>query len=389
MYKILALNKISDIIYEQMPKAAYAVSAEEAAPDAVLVRSASMHGMATPDSVLAVARAGAGVNNIPVSAYTKAGIAVFNTPGANANAVAELVVLGMLMSGRRVAEGIEWVKGLKGQEDVPALVEKGKGQFVGPELRGKTLGVIGLGAIGALVANAAANGLGMEVIGIDPYISVEHAWSLSRAIKRAASLAELLADSHFVSVHVPLGEKTRGMFNEKLIGQMKTGAHLLNFSRAELVQGDALRAALAEGKLASYVTDFPTEDMLDVPGVVCIPHLGASTPESEECCAVMAAAQLRDYLEKGTIHNSVNLPEISLGQSEGSRVLIIHDNAPGLVSQISGLISARNINIVNMLNKSRGDVAVTVLELGQLPEASLLEALGKLEQVARVRLIQS
>ncbi len=387
MYKILSLNKISDIIFEQLPKAQYAVSSDEAQPDAVLVRSAAMHDMAVPDTLLAVARAGAGVNNIPIPAYTKRGIAVFNTPGANANAVAELVMLGMLMSGRKVIAGIEWAKGLKGKDDVPKLVEKGKEQFVGPELRGKTLGVIGLGAIGALVANAAANGLGMEVIGVDPYISVQHAWSLSRAIKRAETVDEVLAKSDFVSVHVPLSDKTRAMFSADVIAKMKPGAALLNFSRAELVDGAAMRAALESGHLANYVTDFPTDDMLCVPGVLCIPHLGASTPESEENCAEMAAAELRAYLETGAIHNSVNLPDVSLGQPEGSRVLIIHDNAPGLVSQISGVISARGINIVNMLNKSRGDAAVTVLELGEAPDTAMLAELSALEQVARVRLI--
>ena len=389
MYKILALNKISDIIYDQLPKANYAVTSDEAAPDAVLVRSASMHDMVVPDSLLAVARAGAGVNNIPIDAYTKAGIAVFNTPGANANAVAELVILGLLLSGRKVLEAVEWAKGLKGQDGVPKLVEKGKGQFVGSELRGKTLGVIGLGAIGALVANAAANGLGMEVVGIDPYISVEHAWSLSRAVRRADSLEELLATSDFVSIHVPLGDNTRAMFNSNLLGRMKPGASLLNFSRAELVDGEALRQALADAKLSTYVTDFPTDDMLCVPNVICIPHLGASTPESEENCAVMASMELRDYLEKGTIHNSVNLPEISCDQPEGVRVLVIHDNAPGLVTQISGLISEKNINIVNMLNKSRSNVAVTVLELGQAPDDALLSAISGLAQVARVRLIHA
>ena len=387
MFKIQTLNKISDVIYSQLPRETYAVSSAEDAPDAVLVRSASMHGLPVPESLLAVARAGAGVNNIPIADYTKRGIAVFNTPGANANAVAELVILGMLMSGRKVLEGIEWVKDLKGQPDVPKLVEKGKEQFVGPELRGKTLGVIGLGAIGALVANAAANGLGMEVIGVDPYISVQSAWSLSRAIKRAESLEEVLAKSDYVTVHVPLSDKTKGMFGVKLLEQMKQGAHLLNFSRAELVDGPAVRAAIQSGRLATYVTDFPTEDMLHVPGVLCIPHLGASTPESEENCAAMAAAALRGYLENGTIHNSVNLPEITLGQPEGSRLLISHDNAPGLVSQISSIISQKGVNIVNMVNKSRGEVAVTVLELGQAPDEGMLGELCALRQVARVRLV--
>ncbi len=387
MYKVLTLNKISNIIYDHLSKGKYSISADEAAPDAVLVRSGAMHELPVPDSLLAVARAGAGVNNIPVDAYTKRGIAVFNTPGANANAVAELVVLGMLMSGRKVIEGIEWVRTLKGQPDVPALVEKGKGQFVGPELRGKTLGVIGLGAIGALVANAAANGLGMQVIGVDPFISVQSAWSLSRVIKRAENIEEILAQSDFISIHVPLSAKTRGMFDEKLLGQVKKGAVLLNFSRAELVDGGVVHKALADGTLSHYVTDFPTEDMIDVPGVLAIPHLGASTPESEENCADMAAAAIRAYLENGTIHNSVNLPDMALGQPEGSRIMVIHNNAPGLVNQISGVFSQKDINILNMLNKSRGEIAVTVLELWETPAQALLDELLALEQVCRVRLI--
>ena len=387
MYKIKALNKISDIIYEQMPKAEYAVSEGEEAPDAVLVRSASMHEWAVPDSLLAVARAGAGVNNIPIPEYTKLGIAVFNTPGANANAVAELVVLGMLMSGRKVIDGIEWVKTLKGQPDVPKLVEKGKGQFVGPELRGKTLGVIGLGAIGVLVANAAATGLGMEVLGVDPFISVQSAWTLSRSVKRVNSIEEMLAKSDFVSVHVPLTKDTKGMFGDKYFAQMKDGAHLLNFSRAELVDSGAVKAALAAGKLATYVTDFPTDEMLDVKGAICIPHLGASTPESEENCAVMAAEELRDYLEHGIIHNSVNLPELRLGAPEGHRIQIIHENVSGVVQQISGVIAGRGMNIAAMLNKSRDEIAVTVLETDEAPDEALLKALADVAQVVRVRLV--
>ncbi len=387
MYKILSLNKISDIIFDKLPKADYAVSADEANPDAVLVRSAAMHDMAVPETMLAVARAGAGVNNIPIPAYSKLGIAVFNTPGANANAVAELVVMGLLLSGRKVLAGIDWAKGLEG--DVPKLVEKGKEQFVGPELRGKQLGVIGLGAIGALVANAAASGLGMQVVGQDPYISVQHAWSLSRSVQRGESLEELLAGSDYVSVHVPLMDSTRAMFNADLIAKMKTGAVLLNFSRAELVDGEAVRAAIASGKLAGYVTDFPTADMLNVPGVLCIPHLGASTPESEENCAAMAAAQLKAYLEDGSIINSVNLPEMTLGHPEGSRVQIIHDNAPGLVTQITAVIAGRGVNINNMINKSRGEMAVTVLELATMPDQAMLDELQALEKVARVRLINA
>lgn len=387
MYKIQTLNEISDIIHTQLSADQYTVTQDEPVPDAILVRSADMHSRDLPQSLLAIARAGAGVNNIPIDACSKKGIVVFNTPGANANAVAELVMAGLLLISRDIAGGIQWAWGLKGQgEAVPKLVEKGKNQFVGPELRGKTLGVIGLGAIGALVANSALNGLNMEVIGLDPFISVEHAWSLSRAIKRASSLEELLRRSDYVSVHIPLTPKTAGMCNAAFFGQMKKGARLLNFSRAELVDGEACRAALASGRLAGYVTDFPTEDMLGVPKVVCIPHLGASTPESEENCARMAAAQLRDYLEQGTIRNSVNMPEIVLsGQPEGCRVLLIHDNVPNMVSNMSAAISREGININNMVNKSLKEMAVTVMELSQVPTEELIAELSEQPGVIKVR----
>lgn len=385
MYRIKALNKISNVINDELPKARYAISDEEAAPDAILVRSAAMQEMDVPESLVAVGRAGAGVNNIPVDAYSGRGIAVFNTPGANANAVAELVLLGMLMSGRKVIDGIEWVRTLKGQPDVPKLVEKGKGQFVGPELRGKTLGVIGLGAIGAMVANAAANGLGMEVLGEDPFLSVQHALSLTRAIKRTASIEEILEKSDFVSIHVPLGEQTRGMFDAARFAQMKPGAHLLNFSRAELVDTDALKDALASGKLLTYVTDFPTDELLGLEGVLCIPHLGASTPESEENCAAMAASQLREYLENGNIRNSVNLPEILLGPIEGTRLMLIHENLPGLVNQITGEVAGMGINIASMVNRSRGGMAVTVIDVETAPPEALMAALCATPHVLRVR----
>ncbi len=387
MYKIQTLNEISEIIHSQLSADEYTVTRDEPVPDAILVRSADMHSMDLPESLLAIARAGAGVNNIPIDACSKKGIVVFNTPGANANAVAELVMAGLLLCSRDIAGGMKWAATLKGQgEAVAKLVEKGKNQFVGPELRGKTLGVIGLGAIGALVANSALNGLGMDVIGLDPFISVEHAWSLSRAIKRASTLDELLQKSDYISIHVPLTPKTKNMFDARLFGLMKKGARLLNFSRAELIDGEACRAALLAGKLSGYVTDFPTDDMLDVPGVICIPHLGASTPESEENCARMAAAQLRDYLENGTIRNSVNMPEIMLsGQPEGYRILLIHDNVPNMVSNMSAAISREGININNMINKSRQEMAVTVMELSQVPTEELISELTQQPGVIKVR----
>ncbi len=386
MFKIKTLNEISDVIHSKLSADKYLIGREEPVPDGVIVRSASMHEMELPESLLAIARAGAGVNNIPIDECSKRGIAVFNTPGANANAVAELVICGLMLGSRNVAGGIDWAYTLKGKgAEVPKLVEKGKSAFAGPEVRGKVLGVIGLGAIGAIVANAAAQGLGMEVDGYDPFISVESAWSLSRAIKRSNTVDELYQNADYLTLHVPLIDSTRGMINASAIAKMKDGVHLLNFSRAELVDAQALKEALESGKIASYVTDFPTDEVIGLKNAVCIPHLGASTPESEENCASMAAAELRDYLEFGQIRNSVNLPEILLGHSEGTRVQIIHENEPGMVSAISAAIGARKININNMLNKSRKDIAVTVLELDRLPDNRLMTELLALPGVIRVR----
>ncbi|MEG2719468.1 MAG: 3-phosphoglycerate dehydrogenase, partial [Clostridia bacterium] len=322
MFKIQTLNSISNIIHSQLTAEKYLIANEEPVPEGILVRSADMHEMELPETLLAIARAGAGTNNIPIEECSKRGIVVFNTPGANANAVAELVICGLMLGSRNVAGGIDWATSLNGKGDeVPKLVEKGKGQFAGPEVRGKTLGVVGLGAIGAIVANAAVQGLGMEVVGYDPYISVESAWSLSRAVKRCNNMDELFAQADYITVHVPLMESTRGLLGTASIAKMKDGVHLLNFSRAELADADALKAALESGKVASYVTDFPTQAVLEMKNAVTIPHLGASTPESEENCAQMAAAELRDYLENGQIRNSVNLPEMLMGASEGTRIL--------------------------------------------------------------------
>ena len=387
MYKLKTLNSISEIIHQHLLADQYLISAQEPVPDGILVRSADMHGYDFDENLLAIARAGAGVNNIPLDECTKRGIAVFNTPGANANAVAELVVCGLMLGSRNVAGGIDWARTLAGKGDqVAPLAEKGKSQFAGPEVRGKTLGVIGLGAIGAIVANAAAQGLGMNVIGYDPYISVESAWSLSRAIRHAASVEEIYKNADYITVHVPLNNATKGMLNADAIAKMKDGVHLLNFSRAGLANTADLAAALDSGKVASYVTDFPTEEVLALKNTVVIPHLGASTPESEENCAAMAACELRDYLELGQIRNSVNLPEILLGHPDGTRILMIHGNEPGMVSAISAAIGARRININNMINKSRGDVAVTVLEIDGTPDQRLTNELNALPGVKRVRI---
>lgn len=386
MFKIQTLNKISDIIHNHLTAENYLIAADEPTPDGILVRSADMHQMELPEDLLAIARAGAGVNNIPIDECTKRGIAVFNTPGANANAVAELVICGLMLGSRNVAGGIDWARTLADKgADVPKLVEKGKGQFAGPEVRGKTLGVVGLGAIGVIVANAASQGLGMNVMGYDPFMSVESAWALSRSVHHVNSLDEIYKHADYITLHLPLNDNTRGMINADVIARMPDGVHILNFSRAEIVDMDALAAALETGKVASYVTDFPNEKVLAMKNTVAIPHLGASTPESEENCAAMAAMELRDYLENGQIRNSVNLPEIILGHSEGVRVQIIHKNEPGMVSAIAAAIGARKININNMINKSRKEIAVTVLEIDRLPDQRLQTELMALPGVIRIR----
>ena len=386
MYKIQTLNAISDIIHTQLSADKYTVSKEEPMPDAILVRSAAMHEMEFGRELLAIGRAGAGVNNIPIDRCSKEGIVVFNTPGANANAVAELVIAGLMMSGRKIADGIDWVKTLKGKGDeVGKLVEKGKSQFVGAELRGKTLGVIGLGAIGSIVANAASRGLGMNVVGFDPFISVESAWSLSTTIHRAASEDEVIAQADFLTIHMPLNDKTRGSFNAEKFAKMKDGACLLNFARGELVNTADLLAALESGKLERYVTDFPNDDLIGADKVVCIPHLGASTPESEENCARMAAAEIRDYLENGSIHNSVNYPEVQLGDPEAVRVLVLHENIPNMISNITAAAAKEGINIENMVNKSKKDMSVTVMEMAELPSKHALHTLSELPGIIRIR----
>ncbi|MBO5501310.1 MAG: ACT domain-containing protein [Clostridia bacterium] len=385
MFKIQTLNAISEIIHQHLGADNYIISADEPAPEGILVRSASMHDMDLPADLLAIARAGAGTNNIPIDKCTEKGIVVFNTPGANANAVAELVICGLMLGSRNVVGGIQWARTLDGKGDeVAKLTEKGKAQFVGPEVRGKTLGVVGLGAIGALVANGAI-GLGMNVIGYDPFISVDSAWSLSRSVKHCTSMDEIYAQADYITFHIPLLKDTRGSINADAISKMKDGVRLLNFSRAELADFADLTAALESGKVASYVTDFPTQEVLQMKNAVVIPHLGASTPESEENCAEMAARQIRDYLEFGQIRNSVNLPEVLLGRAEGVRVLVIHENEPGLISALSSAVGARKININNMISKSRGNNAVTVLEISQMPDQKLLNELNALNGVLRVR----
>ena len=387
MYTIQTLNAISPVIYNHLPQEDFTVSKEAAQPDAVIVRSASMLEMELPGSLLSIARAGAGYNNIPVDKCTAAGICVFNTPGANANAVKELVLAGLLLASRDIIGSIEWAKGLKpGETSVAKQVEKGKGQFVGPEIQGKTLGVMGLGAVGVLVANA-AEALGMKVIGYDPFLSVDNAWALSRSIQRSNSLEALLEQSDYVTIHIPLSDKTRNMIDESMLAKMKPSAALLNYSRAELCDAKAVVAALAAGKLRRYVVDFPTEDVLNAPGVIAIPHLGASTPESEDNCADMAAKQTRDYLMTGSIRNSVNLPACELAPAEKHRISVIHKNVPNMISQIAAVMGQANVNIEHMVNRSRGDIAYTVVDsLDDVP-ADIAQALSAIEGVVRARSI--
>ena len=386
MFRIKTLNEISPVI-NKVFTADYAVGNEIDNEDAIIVRSAKMHDMPISDSLLAVARAGAGYNNIPVDKCSERGIVVFNTPGANANAVKELTIAGMLLAGRDIVGGIEWARTLKGEGDkVAALVEKGKNHFVGPELKGKKLAVIGLGAIGTMVANA-GHALEMDVYGYDPFLSVEHALMLSRAVHKAGDLDKLLAEADFVSLHLPLTDKTRGMVDADMLSKFKPGAALLNFSRGELVDGAAVLEAVKAGRLRRYVTDFPSEDMLGAEGVIALPHLGASTPESEDNCAEMAAQELSGYLTRGAIINSVNYPACDPGYTDGARLCVLHANVPNMVGSVTALLAAQGINIANMVNKSRGALAYTVIDADGEIGANVVKAVGAVENVYKVRLI--
>ena len=386
MFRIKTLNEISPVI-NKVFTADYAVGSEIDSEDAIIVRSAKMHDMPISDSLLAVARAGAGYNNIPVDKCSERGIVVFNTPGANANAVKELTIAGMLLAGRDIVGGIEWARTLKGEGDkVAALVEKGKNHFVGPELKGKKLAVIGLGAIGTMVANA-GHALEMDVYGYDPFLSVEHALMLSRAVHKAGDLDKLLSEADFVSLHLPLTDKTRGMVDADMLSKFKPGAALLNFSRGELVDGAAVLEAVKAGRLRRYVTDFPSEDMLGAEGVIALPHLGASTPESEDNCAEMAAQELAGYLTRGAIINSVNYPACDPGYTDGARLCVLHANVPNMVGSVTALLAAQGINIANMVNKSRGALAYTVIDADGEIGANVVKAVAAVENVYKVRLI--
>ena len=387
MFKIQTLNKIAMIGLEGFPRENYEIASEIVGPDAILVRSADMHSMQLPASVKAIGRAGAGVNNIPVEQCSKRGIVVFNTPGANANGVKELVLAGLLLSSRRIVPGIEWVKTLKGKgKEVGPLVEKGKNDFVGPEIKGKKLGVVGLGAIGVMVANDAL-ALGMEVAGYDPYISVEAAWGLARTVRRATSLDMLLAQSDYITLHVPLMDQTKGMLNRDKFAMMKKGVRIVNLARGGLVKNADLLEALKAGAVGCYVTDFPDDDLLNVPNVIAIPHLGASTPEAEDNCAIMAVEQVRDFLESGNVKNSVNFPTCALPVMGRHRIVVANANVPNMVGQITTVLAGDKINIADMMNKSAGELAYNIIDIdGDVAEAQV-EKLRKIEGVITARLI--
>ena len=385
MYKILTLNNISVSGLERLPRERYEIASEIMHPDAVLVRSAKMHDMQIPESVKAIGRAGAGVNNIPVAAMTGRGVAVFNAPGANANAVKELVLAGMLMAARNIGPAWYFARGLSGDDvAIHKEVEAGKKQFVGFELPGRTLGVIGLGAIGVKVANA-ARALGMHVIGYDPTITVKSAWQLEAAVEQATSVDDLLSRSDFVSFHVPLTDQTRHMINAERLKLMPKGAVLLNFARDGIIDDAAAVAALDAGQLYAYVCDFPSNLLKDHPRCLTLPHLGASTREAEENCAVMVAEQVRDYLETGNVANSVNFPEINLPRNGGFRLAVVNSNVPNMVGQISTDLGKHGLNILDMLNRSRGDIAVTLLDVDKSPAEEILGEIASIEGVLSVR----
>ncbi len=388
MFKIKTYNKISKAGLDVLDETRYTHGDDVAEPDGAIVRSASLHDTEFPESLLAIARAGAGTNNIPTDRCAEQGIVVFNTPGANANAVKELVIAGLLLSSRRVVPAIEWAKTLKGNgAEVGKMVEKGKSAFAGPEIKGKTLGVIGLGAIGVLVANA-ANHLGMKVYGYDPYLSINAAWNLTHNAIRANDIKEIFEKCDYITLHIPLTPDTKDTINADSIAAMKDGVRILNFARGDLVNTADIKSALADGKVAAYVTDFPNDDLLDVSGVTAIPHLGASTPESEDNCAQMAAEELMDYLENGNITHSVNMPDISMPRSGDRRICVIHKNVPTVLNRITGIVS--EINIENMLNKSKGNYACTMLDIAEKDDAkveTIKKAVGEMADVIRVRII--
>ena len=387
MYAIKTYNKISAVGLDMLDKTKYNVSDTAEEPVGAIVRSAALHEEKFAPTLLAIARAGAGTNNIPTDRCSEEGIVVFNTPGANANAVKELVLAGLFLSSRKIVPAIEWAKTLKGNGDaVGKMVEKGKSAFAGPEIKGKTLGVIGLGAIGVLVANAALE-LGMKVYGYDPYLSLHNAWNLSREVQHAAEMKEIFEKCDYITLHIPLNANTKGFINAAAFDSMKDGVRILNFARDGLVNSNDMLAALASGKVGAYVVDFPTDEMIGADGVVCIPHLGASTPESEDNCAVMAAEELMDYIENGNIKNSVNLPDVSMPRGADVRICVVHRNIPNMLTSITSVLAKDNVNIENMLNKSKGEYAYTVLDVNKCDVDAVKAHISAVEGIIRVRII--
>ena len=387
MFRIQTLNKISPIGLDLFPRDKYEVASDIPNPDAILVRSADMNDMQIPSSVIAIARAGAGYNNIPVSRCSESGVVVFNTPGANANAVKELTLAALLLSSRNIVGGINWTATVADKSDVADLVEKEKSKFTGPEIKGKTLGVIGLGAIGVMVANDAM-ALGMDVIGFDPYISVEAAWHLSSDVVRADTLESLLAKSDYITLHLPLGDNTKGLLDAEKFRIMKKDARVLNFSRNALVKDKDIIDALESGKLSAYVTDFPTKELLACGKVTGIPHLGASTPEAEDNCAVMAVKQIMDCLESGAVRNSVNFPRCRHDQRAQYRLIVVNKNIPNMVGQITTNLAGANINIMDLINHHRDDYGYNIIDTEQkIPEA-VLDQIRKVDGIIRARVIE-
>lgn len=385
MYNIQLLNKIAKVGTNNLDPKNYNIGTDVENPDGILVRSAAMHDMEFGSALKAIARAGAGVNNIPIDRCSENGIVVFNTPGANANAVKELALAALLLSSRKIVQGINWASTLTG-DDVAKQVEAGKSEFVGPELSGKTLGVIGLGAIGAQLANMSTH-LGMKVYGHDPFITVDAAWRLSKSVEKAASRDDIYENCDYISLHVPSTPDTKGMINKETIAKMKDGVRIINLARADLVNADDLKEALASGKVASYVTDFPTPETVGVPGIVAIPHLGASTPESEDNCAVMACAELKDFLETGNIHNSVNYPDAVIPHTGDTRICVFHKNIPNVLAQITSVLSENNINVENLVNRSKKDNAYTLVEITGTLSDDAYKAICNVESVVRVTVI--
>ena len=387
MYQVKLFNKISKVGLDDLDPAKYTCSEDYEDYDAVLVRSAKLHDTKFPADLKCIARAGAGVNNIPLDRCSEEGIVVFNTPGANANAVKELVICGLLMASRDIVGGIEWTKSLSGTPDIGPAAEKGKSKFAGPEIMGKRLGVIGLGAIGVRVANAAV-ALDMEVWGYDPYLSVDGALQLSRSVKHITDVNEIFANCDYITVHVPLTPDTKHIIDAKAIGMMKDGVRILNIARGELVDEAAMVQALESGKVARYVSDFASEEMLAQKNAIIMPHLGASTTESEDNCAKMAAFEVREFLEKGTIRNSVNFPNLKVPYEGGHRMCLIHKNVPNMIAQITSTLSSQDMNIENMGNRSRGDYAYTIVDVDKVPTDAVLNALRAVEGMIRVRAIE-